>query len=120
MAKKAAAKEAGKEPNKAQAIRDFFTVNPGAKGTEVVAALAARGITVAPAQVSNVKTAMGMGGKRKAKDTKLPKINLGKPAKVKAAVVGMSPAQLVGWGRNLIEHCGGVDEAQAFLTALGK
>lgn len=49
--------------NKAQAIRDYLATNPSAKGVEVVAALSKKGIAVAPAQVSNIRTA----GKKKRK-----------------------------------------------------
>jgi predicted nuclease with RNAse H fold len=42
--------------NKAAAIRDYLQKNPAAKGSEVVKALAAKGIKVGAAQVSNAKT----------------------------------------------------------------
>jgi hypothetical protein len=57
--------------NKAQAIRDYLATNPTAKGTEVVAALKAKGINVAPAQVSNVKTAGKKKGRKKTRRAKL-------------------------------------------------
>jgi predicted nuclease with RNAse H fold len=43
--------------NKSEAIRDYLKKNPTAKGMDVVKALASKGIKVAAAQVSNVKTA---------------------------------------------------------------
>lgn len=47
-----------KGPNKAAAIREYLQANPTAKGVDVVKALAAKGMKVAAAQVSNVKVAM--------------------------------------------------------------
>lgn len=76
--------------NKAQAIRDYFAANPNAKGIEVVAALKEKGIKVAPAQVSNIKTAGMKKGKqgRKPASIQSPKnrTTLSIADKIKAAV----------------------------------
>jgi hypothetical protein len=45
------------EINKSQAIRDFYKANPKAKGSEVVDALAKKGITVSANLVNTVKSA---------------------------------------------------------------
>ena len=44
------------EMNKSQAIRDFYKTNPKAKTSEVVDALAKKGITVTTGLVTNVKS----------------------------------------------------------------
>lgn len=44
--------------NKSQAIRDHLIANPDSRPKDVVEALAAKGITVQPSAVSNVKTKM--------------------------------------------------------------
>jgi hypothetical protein len=43
-------------PNKSQAIRDYFKVNKKAKTSEVIDALAKKGITVTVGLVNNVKS----------------------------------------------------------------
>lgn len=86
--------------NKAQAIRDYFAAHPDAKGTEVVAALKAQSITVAPAQVSNVKTA---GAKKKSKPGRKPGrkpgtamasvLTIGDKIRAAVALLGVSTAE---------------------------
>lgn len=98
--------------NKAQAIRDYFAAHPDAKGTEVVAALKAKGITVAAAQVSNVKTAAGK--KKKGKPGRKPgSVNRPKAApvlsiaeKIRAAValLGVSTAEEAHHLIDALEH----------------
>lgn len=47
-----------KGPNKADAVREALTANPKQKNSEIVAALAAKDIKVAPSQVSNIRKKM--------------------------------------------------------------
>lgn len=42
--------------NKSQAVRDYLRAHPGAKSSEIAAALTKRGITITPAHVANIKS----------------------------------------------------------------
>ena len=63
MAKKTVSKKKSGGVNKSQAIRDYLKSHPNAGPTEVCKELKKKGLTIAPALVSNVKRAM-LGKKR--------------------------------------------------------
>ena len=76
---------AKKKINKAAEIRNELAKSPDAKGVEIVAALKARGVSVSPAQVSNLKTKTNnKTATKKTGAKKGPKPGLGE--KIRAAV----------------------------------
>lgn len=83
-----------KRRNKAAKIRALLTENPDASSKEIVEALAAQRVRVSPAQVYNVKAAMGK-----------PKDN-GYAALIKA--------------KRLADAMDGVDEARRALEVLAR
>lgn len=93
-------------PNKSAAIRDYMKSHPGAGPTEVCRELKKKGLTIAPALVSNVKAAMA--GK--------------KPGKKKLGMRGGDTVSLSALveAREFADRMGGVDNAQKILKALGK
>jgi hypothetical protein len=111
-----AKKKAAEGVNKAQAIRDYFAAHPEAKGVDVVTALAAKGIKVAPAQVSNVKTAASK------KQTKASGAGNGKKpgrkAKASGTEVGNGIAASVRAALALLKATGSASEAKALIDVL--
>ncbi len=78
---------AKKKINKAAEIRNELAKSPDAKGVEIVAALKARGVSVSPAQVSNLKTKTNnKTATKKTGAKKGPKPKLGLGEKIRAAV----------------------------------
>lgn len=108
------AKKRAGGPNKSAAIRDYLKSKPDAGPTEVCKELKKKGITVAPALVSNVKAALR--GKKKGVKRK------GKPGPKpgrKAASDKVSLSALVD-ASEFVEKVGGVENAQALLKAISK
>lgn len=95
--------------NKAAEIRAYLAANPNAKGVDVVAGLAKKGIKVAPAQVSNVKTA---GNKKKRRKTGLVRAAVAKDEGVAAKSLHVIEAAFT-----MLEHMT-VDSAKAILDRL--
>ena len=108
------AKKRAGGPNKSEAIREYLKSKPDAGPTEVVNELKKKGITVAPALVSNVKAALRgkKGGAKKGRPGRKP----GRPA---AASDSVSLASLIE-ARDFADKVGGVEKAQQLLRALGK
>jgi orotate phosphoribosyltransferase len=92
--------------SKSQAIRDYLKVNKKAKAAEVVAGLAAQGITVTPAAVYNLKARKSMG-KRRSK------------ARTGGQTVTLSITHLLA-AKKLVDSVGGFAEARDAIDALAK
>lgn len=103
-------------PNKSAAIREYLKSHPKAGPTEVCKELKKKGLTIAPALVSNVKAAM-TGKKRGKKKRKGAKP--GPKPGARAARDKVSLSDLVA-ASDFAEKVGGVEEAKALLNALGK
>jgi hypothetical protein len=96
-------------PNKSAAIREYLKTHPNAGPTEVCKELKKKGLTIAPALVSNVKAAAAgkkIGGRRKP----------GRPARGSDTV---SISALLE-AREFVDRVGGVAQAERILKALGK
>ena len=100
MAKKAARGE------KSQAVRDYLAANKKAKGPEVVAALAEKGIKVSLPMVYNLKARKRMGKRRR-------------KAEAKGQAIGFSLDHLLA-AKKLVDQVGSVERAQAAVAALAK
>jgi hypothetical protein len=100
MAKKAARGE------KSQAIRDFLKANPKAKASEVVTALAQKGITVSGPMVYTLKARNRMGKRRK-------------QARSSGQTIGLSISSLLA-AKRLVDEVGGIDQAREALDGLAK
>ena len=94
--------------NKAAKIREYLQSHPSAAGVEVVKALAAEGIKVAPAQVSNIKTAAKKNGGRKA----------GSKGKKPNGISTHGIVAAIGAARTLIEAAGSAYDAKAIIDIL--
>jgi hypothetical protein len=92
--------------NKAAAIRAEFEKNPEARPKDVVAALLAKKIKVAPAQVSNIRS--GLNGKTK---------KLGRKAKSSNGHIAL--ADLIA-AKKLVESLGSIEKATNAIAALAK
>ena len=113
------AKKRAGGPNKSAAIREYLKTKPNAGPTEVVKELKKKGLSVAPALVSNVKAALA-GKKPGAKKKKRRGAKPGpKPGAGRAASDKVSLSDLVA-ASDFAEKVGGVDQAKALLNALGK
>lgn len=111
---------AKRKVNKSQAIRDFADANPDAGPKAIVEGLAKKGIKVAPALVSNVKTAAAnkkAGGKKPGRKPGRP---AGSTAKAKAGSSDSVSLNALLDGQNFAEKVGGVEEAKKILTTLQK
>lgn len=100
MAKKAVRGE------KSQAIRDYFKANPKAKASEVVSALAEKGIKVSTPMVYTLKARNTMGKRRKQARAAGKDISL--------AISGLLAA------KKLVDQVGGIEQAREALDALAK
>jgi len=92
--------------SKSQAIRDYFKTHKKAKASEVVAALAEKGITVSTAAVYNLKARRNMG-KRRSK------------AKTGGQTVTLSITHLLA-AKKLVDEVGGIAQAHEAVDALAK
>jgi hypothetical protein len=107
VAKKARSKDG---LNKAQLIRDAFKKHGiDAPAKEIQAFAEAQGATVAPAQISNLRTKL-KGGKPAA----------ARPGKKKVAVGGAVTANELVQARNMAEKVGGVERAKELLDILNR
>lgn len=91
---------------KSQAIRDYLNTNKKAKATEVVAALAEKGIEVSTAMVYSLKARNTMGKRRR-------------NAQARGETIGPSITHLLA-AKKFVEATGGVKQAQEALAALAK
>jgi hypothetical protein len=91
---------------KSQAIRDYLAANKKAKASEVVSALAEKGITISPTAVYNLKARRKMS-KRRSK------------AEANGQVVGLSIDHLLA-AKKLVDTVGGVQQAREAIDALAK
>ena len=92
--------------SKSQAIRDYLSANKTAKASEVVAALAEKGIAVSAPAVYNLKARQSMGKKRS-------------KARKGGMTVTLSITQLLA-AKKLVDEVGGVAEAREAIDALAK
>ena len=100
MAKKAA------RGAKSQAVRDYLKANKNAKGLEVVAALAEKGIKVSLPMVYNLKARKRMGKRRR-------------KAQAAGQDVGVSLTHLLA-AKKLVNEVGGVEQALSAVQAWAK
>lgn len=91
---------------KSQAIRDYLAANKKAKASEVVAALAANGITVSTAIVYNLKARNKMGTRRR-------------KTAANGHAVGLSITGLIA-AKKLVDTVGGIEQAREAINALAK
>jgi hypothetical protein len=109
MAKRRAKRGGPRSNSKAQAVRDAFEKQGAdARPKDVIAALKAKGISVAPAQVSNIKASL-----RKKKGAK-------KKTTAAAHSNGQLSLESLLEAKKLAVRLGGVDVALTALTALSK
>ena len=109
MAKKRVKRGGPRSSSKAQAVRDEFAAQgASARPKDVIAALKAKGITVAPAQVSNIKATLlkKKGAKKRTGGAAHSNGHLSIESLIKA--------------KKLAERLGGIDVALKALTALSK
>jgi len=108
MAKKRLRRGGPRSGSKAQAVRDEFAAQgASARPKDVIAALKEKGISVAPAQVSNIKATLGKtsGGKKKG---------------AVGGAKGEFTLDSLLEAKKLAEKLGGVEVALKALTALSK
>jgi hypothetical protein len=91
---------------KSQAIREYLNEHKRAKATEVVKALADKGITVSPAMVYGLKARNSMGKQRR-------------KAVARGEKIGPSISHLLA-AKKFVQETGGVKEAQEALAAFAK
>ena len=91
---------------KSQAIREFLGENKKTKASEVVAALAEKGINVSTQMVYKLKARKTMGKRRR-------------KAESNGQVVGLSISNLIA-AKKLVDTVGGVDQAREAINALAK
>jgi len=91
---------------KSQAIRDYLAANKTAKASEVVAALAEKGITVSAPMVYSLKARKKMGQRRR-------------KAEASGQTVGLSISGLLA-AKKLVDAVGGIEPAREALNALAK
>jgi hypothetical protein len=91
---------------KSQAIRDYLSGNKRAKASEVVSALAEKGITVTPAAVYNLKARKRMGRRRRR-------------AEANGQTVGLSIDHLLA-AKKLVDTVRSVQQAREAIDALAK
>lgn len=91
---------------KSQAIRDYLKENKNAKATEVVEAMAAKGIKVSTGMVYNLRARKTMGKRRR-------------KAEAGGETIGLSISHLLA-AKKLVAETGGVKQAQEALAAFAK
>lgn len=91
--------------NKSAAIRDYLDEHPNAGPTEIVEALAKKGVEVTPSFVSNIKskTKSGLGPRRRGRT---------------AGSSGVTSVNALVGAKKLIDQMGGIDQAQHALDVL--
>ena len=101
--------------SKSQAIRDYLAKNPNATASEVVPALAGKGIKVTPGLVSNVKSTSGPKRRRKKKAGRKKVVKRRRPGRRSAAE--LSAKDLIA-AKQLADQLGGIGEARRALDTL--
>lgn len=91
---------------KSQAVRDYLKANKKAKASEVVAALAEKGITVSTPMVYGLKARKKMSKRRQ-------------KAEANGQTIGLSISHLLA-AKKLVEEAGGLAEARLALDAFAK
>ena len=91
---------------KSQAIRDYLATNKKAKASEVVAALAEKGISVSTPMVYSLKARKKMGTRRR-------------KAEANGHTVGLSISNLLA-AKKLVDTVGGIEQAREAINALAK
>lgn len=91
---------------KSQAIREYLAANKKAKASEVVTALAEKGISISPAAVYNLKARSSMRKRRR-------------KAEEEGQVVGLSIDGLIA-AKKLVDLVGGFEAARDAINALAK
>ena len=91
---------------KSQAIRDYLAANKKAKASEVVAALAAQGISVSTPMVYSLKARNKMGKRRR-------------KAESNGQTIGLSISGLLA-AKKLVDTVGGIEQAREAINALAK
>ena len=115
------AKSAKSEPNKSQAIRDYFESHPRAKPRKVVADLAAQGIEVTPGFVSSLRSNDKRNGKKKRRSVGRPRNSASNPtATTTAKHVGGMDIKALGQAKKLVDLMGSVSEAKKALDILAE
>lgn len=89
---------------KSQAIREYLKSNKKAKASEVVSALATKGITVSPAAVYNLKARQSMGKRRN-------------KARTGGQTVTLSITHLLA-AKKLVDELGGITQAREAIDTL--
>lgn len=105
------AKTKTKGVNKAAEIRAYFAANPNAKGTDVVAAMKAKGIKVSLPQVYNAKQSA------KSKTKKRRKANPVRTAMAKDEGIGAKSLHVLEAAFVMLEHMS-ADAAKAIIDRL--
>jgi arginine repressor len=113
MAKKKTARNS--EENKSQAIREALARNPKILPKDLVEELKSQGIEVTPAYVSNIKTSLKKGKKKRATARKGARAS----SNSGAAPTKVDVSDLVK-AKSLADQVGGLEKAQELLTALKK
>ncbi len=93
--------------NKSAEIRGYLEENPNAGPTEIVEALAQKGVEVTPSFVSNIKskTKSGLGPRRRGRA---------------GGSSGVTSVNALVGAKKLIDQMGGIDQAQHALDVLKK
>ena len=91
---------------KSQAIREYLAANKKAKASEVVAALAEKGIAVSAPMVYSLKARKKMGKRRR-------------KAEASGQTVGLSISGLLA-AKRFVDEAGSMEEARRALDALAK
>lgn len=116
------AKKRAGGPNKSAAVREYLKDKPDAGPTEVCKELKKKGITVAPALVSNVKAALRgkKGGKKKSGRKPGRPVGSGrKPGRPAGPSDKVSLSSLID-ARAFVDKVGGAEKAQELIKALAK
>lgn len=115
MAKKAVSKRGRKKggPNRSEEIRKHLAVHPSDKPAAVAKALAAKGIKVSPALISNVAT-RAAGGSKGGKRGRRP------GRKSQSASNGLINLNQLVMAAQFIKSCGTAGEARRLLDAAEK
>lgn len=103
---------------KSQAIREYQKANRNAKASEVVAALAEKGIAVTPAAVYNLRARQnaGKGGRKRGGPSRETR---GKAARAGGHSRDLSIRDLLA-AKKLVDEVGGVAVAREAIDALAK
>lgn len=104
-----------KGTSKSQAIRNYLGKKPSATASEIVPALAEKGIKVTPGLVSNVKSTSGPKRRRKKKAGKKKMVKRRRPGRRAAATLSADDLMAA---KKLAVQLGGIGEARRALDTL--